>query len=266
MKEKKQKLALVLGGGGARGVSHIGVLKVLQENGIKPDFLVGCSMGSMIGAYYALGLDMDKLEEFVTGYRKRDAIMDLLDIGIPLRSVLKGRKVDKFISKLLKKSKFSQTKIPLYIMATDLETGEEVVLSRGDISEAVKASLCVPGIFPPVKIGRRYLIDGGVTNPTPIDVAKRMGAKKIIAVDLISNRSVNLSKPGMITTLMQSYEIIRTEAIKLKLSPIGSQTILIKPKVGGTVDSFKFTEMPKFIKIGIEAAKEALPKIKKLLK
>jgi len=265
MKDKKPKIGIALGGGGARGFAHIGALKVLVENGIKPDFIVGVSMGALMGACYAMGVPLADLEAEATGFNRRKAASKLLDLANPKVSLLKGAKIDKYIKKLIGEAVFSDTKIPVHVIATDLATGDEVVLSRGSLVEAIKASISVPGIFPPVKIGDRYLIDGGVTNPTPIDVVERLGADIVLGVDLIMKRNVNLDKPSMAATLMQSYEIIRTQAVRFNLNKVNGKAVLIKPKVNGTIDSFKFYDIDKFIRAGEEAAKEVLPEIKERL-
>jgi NTE family protein len=263
---KKKKIGLALGGGGARGLAHIGVLKVLRQAGIKIDFIAGTSMGALIGAVYALGLDMAEIEKEVISFDKKKAIISLFDFGKPGSSILKGDKIYRYIDALLLGKHFSETNIPFKAVATDLETGEEIILDKGKIVDAIMASISVPGIFPPVKIGSTYLIDGGVVNPTPIDVVKKMGADKIIGVDLISTKGKNFtSSPGMISTLLQSYEIIRTQAVKFKLAE-NNEAIMIKPKIRGAVESFKFYDIVKFIKSGEEATKEALPEILKNIK
>jgi len=261
----KSKIGLVLGGGGARGLAHIGVLKVLEQEGIKIDMVAGTSMGALIAACYALGLDLKALEKEATSFTKGKAFAKLIDIGASKKSIIKGKKIYRYICDLIGKAKFSDTKIPLNIIATDLANGEEVILSQGSIIQAIQASISVPGIFPPVKIGDKYLIDGGVVNPTPIDTMEKMGADIIIGVDLVINRKVSLDDPDIFTTLMQSYEIIRTQAVKLRLEKTRKNVIIIKPKLRGTIDSFKFYNIDKFIKSGEQAAMEKLPEIKQRL-
>jgi NTE family protein len=260
------KIGLALGGGGARGLAHLGVLKVLKRENIKIDYICGVSMGAFMGSYYALGLDLEALEKEVVKTTKRKAVKELLDLNGFKVSILKGKKTDKYIRKYLNNYKFSDTKIPLNIVATDLANGDEILLKKGDISEAVLASLSVPGIFPPVKIDDRYLIDGGVVNCTPVDVVEKMGADFIIGVDLVMKRNIKLDKPGLVTTLMQSYEIIRTHGIKHKIDSVLKDKIIIKPKLNGTIDSFKFYDIDKFIKAGEDEAEKMLPEIRKYMK
>ena len=181
--------------------------------------------------------------------------------------MLKGRKAYDFINNYLKDSKFSDTKIPLQIIATNLANGEEVIISKGSIAKAAQASTCVPGIFPPVKINNRYLVDGGVVNPTPVDTVENMGADIVIGVDLMLKREIKLTrKPNLVTTLLQSYEIIREQAVKLNLEKVSGDVILIKPKVKGAIESFKFYDIGKFIKAGEKATQAVLPEIRSRLK
>ena len=261
--KKNLKVGLALGGGGARGLAHIGVLKVLEKEGIKLDALAGVSMGSFVGACYATGLSVKEMEEEAVTFNKRKAIKKMLDLANPKRSVLKGKKVERYINNFLEKKDFKDTDVPMRVVATDLATGGEVVIKEGNLAQAVRASISVPGIFPPVKIGDRYLVDGGVVNCTPVNVLEDMGMDIIIAVDLIIKRQVDFEKkPGMITSLVQSYEIIRSQVAKNNVES-NKKVVLIKPEMRGTIDSFKFYNIKKFIESGEKATRTALPRIKK---
>ena len=261
----KPKVTLVLGSGGARGLAHLGVLKVLKEEAITVTSIIGVSMGAAIGAYFSLGFDIYELEKYVVSLNKRKAITSLLDLNNPTQSIIKGKKLNKFISKLLKDSSFSDTKIPLRILGTDLANGEEVIMDRGKLAEAVQASIAVPGIFPPVKRGSGFLVDGGVVNPTPIDLAIKDKPDLIIAVDLTIKRKADIIKPNMVTTLMQSYEIIRTHSV-LSNAKHRKKVVMIMPETRGTIDSFKFHHIEKFIASGEKSAKEKIGIIKRRLK
>lgn len=263
---KDKKIGLALGGGGARGLAHIGVLKVLAEEGIRIDMVAGASMGAFVGACYALGLDMEELEKEAISFTKAKAVKTFVDLAAHGKSILKGVKAEKYIKNIVgDKIFFEDTKIPLEIVCTDLSSGEEVVLKKGDLAEAILASVSVPAIFPPVEIDGRYLIDGGVINPTPVDIVKNMGADIVIGVDLVMKREAKLDKPNMITSLLQSYEIIRTQWVKHNISKIDKETVIIEPDARGTIDSFKFYDINKFIVSGEEAARKALPEIRKMI-
>lgn len=262
MSKKRKKVGLVLGGGGARGLTQIGILKVLDKAGVKPDFIVGSSIGAAIGAAIALGITPKELELEVNKYQKKTAMTKFIDPCLPKQSLIQGKKIARFLSELYGEKKFSDTLVPFFVNATDLASGKEVVLKKGRIDQAVLASISVPGIFPPVKIDGKYLIDGGVVNPTPIDVARKKGADLIIAVDFILKRSERLVKPNIISTLLLSYEVIRSESVKRIIRQNSNNLVLIKPKTKGTIDSFKFTYIKDFIKAGEEAALAKLDEIK----
>lgn len=260
-----KKFGIALGCGGARGLAHLGVLKVLQKEGIKIDFVVGASMGSFMGALFALGYDLEEIEKEALSFDKRKAVKVLLGASNPKNSLIGTKKIKKYIEKFLKDKEFKDAKLPLRITATDLASGEQVVIKSGKLIDAVMASISVPGIFPPVKIGDKYYIDGGVVNPTPVDVVQSLGADVIVGVDLVMQRTIKLENPSIFTTLMQSYEIIRTQGVKYNLEKASGNVIIIKPKLRGAIDSFKFYDIDKFIKSGEEATKEMLPKIKKAI-
>jgi len=258
-----KKIGLALGGGGARGLAHIGVLKVLAREGISVDAIAGSSMGSIVGACYALGIKTEEMEEIILKFSSKRKIASLLDFGLLNGSVMKGDKPYNFLESFIGDATFSKTKIPFCAIATNLSTGDETIINRGKIVNALRASSCVPGIFPPVKIGGNYFIDGGVVNPTPVDVVKKMGADVVIGVDLIFTEKTKLKNLNMFSVLMQSYEIIRNQAIKLKQKDMLSEAIIIKPQARSLTDSFKFHIIKKFIKSGEVAATKAMPEIKK---
>jgi NTE family protein len=262
----KKKIGFAFGGGGARGLAHIGVLKILEKEGIQADMAAGTSMGSIIGAAYALGMPIAEMEKLALGITRRTALRDLFDPCVPKQAMLKGQKVNKYINSVFDNAEFKNTRIPLKIVATDLECGDEVVLEKGNIADAVMASICVPGIFPPVRIGNKILIDGGVVNPTPVDVVADMGADAVIGIDLVMKRKIVLDKPSIITTLFQSYEIIRSHSVRSKLAGPLKNTVIIKPEMRGTIDSFKFHDIQKFIASGEKAAVDEMDNIRQLLK
>lgn len=261
----QKKIGLVLGGGGARGIAHIGVLKVLLRENIKFDLLCGCSMGALVGSCYATGMGIEKMEEIALNLRKRD-LLKWLNISWPAISLVKGERVNEFLNSLVDNKDFSDTILPFTVMATDLENGQEVVLEKGSIANAVQASISVPGIFPPVETDGKYLIDGGVVNPTPIDIAEKMGAEIIIGVDLILKNDIKLDNPRMISTLIQSYEIIRNQTVKQKINNLSAKVILIYPEIRSTLDSFKFSDIAKLIECGEKAAEKVLSELKSCLR
>ncbi|MDO8656811.1 MAG: patatin-like phospholipase family protein, partial [Nanoarchaeota archaeon] len=185
IKKRNLKLGLALGAGGARGLAHIGVLKVLHEAGIRPDFLAGTSMGAVIGALYAAGKSPEWIEELVktTDWKK------MMDVSVPKTGFLQGKIVEENLRKLLWNKPFHRLKIPFQVVAYNLTKKKEIIFSAGDVAQAVRASISIPGVFSPAHIKRDEYIDGAVANPTPFDVVRKMGADIVIAVDLFPKRS-----------------------------------------------------------------------------
>jgi len=259
----RPKIGGALGSGGARGLAHIGVLRVLEENNIPIDYLAGASIGSIVGAYYSINRNIASLEKKVSQLTNKD-FLKLIDFTYPKQSLLRGNKIKNFINRLIEKKSFSDTKIPFKIVTTDLCSGEEVQINKGNLIDSIMASISLPAILPPVKINNRLLIDGGVINPTPVDVVKKMGADIIIGVDLIMKHPIKLKNPNILETLMHSFEIIRMQNIQAHISNV-KDAIIIKPSFAGNLDLYRFDKFQRFIEEGKRVAIKALPKIKELI-
>jgi len=177
----RPKIGVALGSGAARGLAHIGVLKVLEENHIPIDFISGTSIGALIGAMYASGVPVSQMEK-VAMEIDWVRLAKLLDPGIPLSGLTDGRKLITFIEELLPVRTFEELRIPLAVTATDINTGEAVIIKQGDLLEALRACLAFPGIFTPAVFGNRVLVDGGLCKPLPTDVTRSLGADKVIGV------------------------------------------------------------------------------------
>ena len=175
-----KKVGLALGGGTALGFSHIGVLESLEKNKIKIDYLSGTSMGAVIAALYASGMSIRDMKEITTTTRWEN----LVDFKLPDRGILSGDKIEKFLRVLLKNKQFKDLNIPLAVVATDIYNGEKIIFKKGDVASAVRASISLPNIFVPFEYNNRVLIDGGIVDPIPVDIAKSMGADIVIATDL----------------------------------------------------------------------------------
>ena len=182
---KATKIGLVLGSGGARGYAHLGVLQALYEADIHIDLVVGTSFGAIVGAGYAAGRNIYELEKIAleTGWIK---LLKMIDVAPP-KGIFAGNKLERFFSVLTQQKHFSELKVPLTVVATDIETGEEVLINKGPVSKAILASSAFPGIFAPVEIDNRWLVDGVLVNPLPIQTAFDMGADIVIAVDVSSS-------------------------------------------------------------------------------
>lgn len=164
----KPKVGIALSSGVVRGISHIGILKVLEREKVPIDFVAGTSIGALIGALYCSGTTIEEMENLVNTAKWRE----LVDFTIPKNGLIAGKKIEAFISKILKKKTFEELNIPLSIVATDLNSGDKVVFSEGDIIKAVKASISMPGVFEPVLDGDSILADGGLVDPIPVDIIK----------------------------------------------------------------------------------------------
>jgi len=263
---KRPKIGLVLGSGGARGLAHIGVLKVLEKNNIPIDYIAGVSAGALIGAYYALNIETDGMEKIASKTTKRE-LLTLIDPSNPKRALIKGNKIKNFIKNLLNDRDFKDTKIPLTVVVTDLEKGQEIHIKKGNLAEVVRASIGIPGIFCPYKLNDKWFVDGGLINATPVDVARDMGADFVIAVDLTMSSEARFKDPTIVETLIQSFDIMRTELTKMKIQSV-KDLVLIQPTIHNKngVDSLRFYEAKRFIKAGEEAAEKAMPEIKKKIK
>ena len=173
----KPKLGLALSGGGARGVAHIGVLRVFEEVGIQPDCLSGTSMGGVIAAGYAAGMSTYQLEEVVVEFAKFRTMMRLADPTLPRSGLFQGKRLLEFMEEYLEGKKFADLSVPLTLVAVDLNSGQEVHLRDGSVAGAVRATISVPGLLSPVERDGMQLVDGGLLNNLPVDGA---GGRKSI--------------------------------------------------------------------------------------
>ena len=175
-------VGLALGSGGVRGLAHVGIIKTLIENGIPIDNIAGTSIGAWVGAHYALFQDIEKLEEYTVG-KKKEKFLSMLEISFK-GGVIKGRKIVQLFDEWLDGAAFEDTKIPIKIIAADVITGEQVVFDSGKLAPAIRASISIPSLFEPFSYKGNTLIDGGICNPVPVDIAKGMGSDVIIATSL----------------------------------------------------------------------------------
>jgi NTE family protein len=178
----RPKIGLALGSGSARGLAHLGVIRAIEDAGIELDFIAGTSMGALIGAIHAAG----KLGELEATFRTFDwkKTVSFFDVVLPKSGLLDGARISALARAHIHATSIETLPKPFAAVATDIVSGEEIVIRSGDVIEAVRASLSVPGIFTPVRSNGRVLVDGGLTNPVPVSVARAMGADIVIAVDL----------------------------------------------------------------------------------
>ena len=180
---KNRRVGLALGSGGARGWAHLGVLRALKEKGIEVDVVAGTSMGSVAGAFFAAGRE-DALRELAENLDWRLLRQFFWEISLSRSGLTDGRRLLAETKKILGVDEFRETRLPFRAVATDLDTGGEVVLDAGNLLQALRASISIPGLFSPVRIGDRLLVDGGLVNPVPVNVVRAMGAQYVVAVDV----------------------------------------------------------------------------------
>jgi NTE family protein len=257
MKKIHKRVALVLGGGAARGLAHIGVLKVLRHYKIPVDIVVGTSIGSLMAAIYALNLTLKHVEEVAL----KTTWKDLSDFALSKTGFLEGRNLERIIEDLIEGKGFSDLKKELAVVTTDIENGEEVVIRSGSLSKAIRASCSIPGIFIPVRIGKRLLVDGGLRSAVPSETAKAMGANFIIAVDV--GYCVKKARiTNIFQVLFQSIQIIGSELNKHEAKPAD---MIIDIPLGENIDQMAFDKSAEIISAGEQAAQRVMPELLSLL-
>ena len=272
-KLKKRKVGLALGSGAARGLAHIGVLDVLQREGIPIDMIASTSAGALIGALCAQGKDCAVIKDLARSIDWK-RMVSLVDLAIPKTGLISGKKIKNWLGLIIGGDiEFSAFRIPLACVATDIITGEEVVIKQGSVLEAIRASISLPGIFTLVKWNGRYLIDGSPVNPVPVSVVREMGADFVIAVNVIPDvsesarqvgkeRGRGLKEPNIFSVLMQSMYIAVYSLVKPSLE---AADVVIHPQVAH-VRYGDFHRAQECIKQGELAAQAAIPEIKRLLR
>ncbi len=178
------KTALVLGSGGARGWAHIGVIRALEERGIHPDIVVGTSIGALVGGIYAAG-GLPYLHQAALKLDWKKVFYHFFEVSLPRSGLLDGSRIEEFVSTYVRRGDIESLPLTFMCVATDIMTGNEVVIARGDLIRGIRASISVPGMFTPVRWDAKILVDGGLVNPLPVSVARRAGAERVIAVELM---------------------------------------------------------------------------------
>jgi len=180
--EHRPIVALVLGSGGARGYAHIGVIQVLEQYGIHPDFIVGTSAGSVVGSIYASGKNAQQLREIALNMKAND----VRDVKLAMTGFFDGQKVQDYVNEQVLSTPLELLKTPMYVVATELKEGKKVVFNYGNTGQAVRASVSIPSMFIPTKIAGDEYVDGGLVSPVPVNVARELGADIVIAVDILA--------------------------------------------------------------------------------
>lgn len=272
-------VGLALSSGGARGIAHIGVLKVLEAANIPVDMIAGTSAGSLFGGLYACGKSVDEVADFAKNLVNLKALKSGLwdpKFNLPWDGLIKGNATLKFLAKQFNGLTFADTKIPFYVVAADVLTGEEVVFEKNSVAEAVRASIGMIGIFSPYRLNGHYLIDGGAVNPVPATVLAEKGANIIIASSVIPSIEEERSRgrqaqgqrannqqrqPNFLGVLTSMMGIMEREIVRTRMSPVD---VLIRPRVE-VYTAMDYDKATEFIKLGEEAASKEIPVLQSLL-
>lgn len=252
------RIGLALGGGAARGFAHVGVIGVLEQQGIRPHCVVGTSAGSLVAALYASGKTHAELEKAALGMEE----VVLTDWTLPFgnRGVLKGQALAKYVNQQVNNRLLEQMAVPLGILATDLANGRGVLFQRGDTGTAVRASSAVPGVFQPVEIAGREYVDGGLVAPVPVHHAQQMGAELVIAVDISSPPEGNAATDTL-KVMLQTFAIMGQTINRFELQ---AAHVVVRPRLAG-VGSAAFGERQRSMAAGREAMLAALPLLREQL-
>jgi NTE family protein len=267
----RKRVGLALSSGAARGLAHVGVLEVLERNGIPIDLIAGTSIGAIVGAFYAAGKDISEIKKAVVNLNRRQ-MLSLADFTIPTRGFIKGRKITEWLKSVIGGTCFRDLKIPFACVATDISTGEEVVIKEGSVVAAVRASASMPVIFTPARLGGQFLVDGGLVNPIPVRILRDMGADFVIAVSVVpylSNRvqpqepssASRPKEPNILSVLVRIMYIVGYQAA---LSGIREADITIAPDVAH-IRPDNFNRARECILQGEQAAQRAIPELKRKL-
>ncbi len=249
-------LALALGGGAARGFTHIGVIEVIESLGVRPEWVVGTSAGSLVGALYASGMTVPEL-------KKQALALDEAELGdwtITGRGPLKGEAIERLVNRLIGNKAMESFPIKFAAVATDLFNGKPIYFTRGNAGQAVRASSSVPGVFEPVSIRGRDYVDGGLVSPIPVSAARALGAKKVIAVD-ISAKPKFQSTDSMPQMFLQTFAIMGQQ---MGATELARADVAIVPEVGD-LSAGDFSQRVRSIKEGSRAAQLQREAIKRLI-
>lgn len=255
VERRAPRLGLALGGGAARGFAHVGVIQVLEQNGIRPDVVVGTSAGSLVAALYASGQSGAELEKSALAMEEAT----LTDWSLPIfgRGMLKGEALARYVRQAVDGRLLENMVLPLGVVATDLGNGQGILFRRGDTATAVRASSAVPGVFEPVRIAGREYVDGGLVAPVPVRYARDMGAEVVLAVD-ISSQPENNAADGSFRALLQTFAIMGQSINRHELA--GADVVLRPALVG--MGSADFSSRQRAMAAGRAAMQAALPQLK----
>jgi NTE family protein len=242
--EPRHRIGIALGGGAARGWAHIGVMRALDEAGLAPDIIAGTSIGAVVGGCYVAGV-LDGVERFARGLTRR-RVFGLLDLNFAGSGLISGNRLSKLLVETLHGKRIEELPRRFVCVATELATGHEIWMSRGNMVEAIRASYALPGIFQPIKVGGRWLVDGAIVNPVPVSVCRALGADIVIAVNLssdifgrgtvvqdhsadpIADQAIDEATTGGIVTGEDARKILRRQLIGGNNGPPGISSVMVE--------------------------------------
>lgn len=260
----KRGIGLALGSGSARGLAHIGVLKVLEREGIPINAISGASIGALIAGLYAAGVPLEDLESIALKATRR-TVLSFIDPIPSLKGLMLGKKIQELLRSFIGSADFSELKIPVALVATDILTGEEVVFkNNGDVVDAIRASISIPVVFVPVRVGERTLVDGGVVNPVPVDTVTSLDPRAVpVAVSVIPKvEHKQAERPTTVDIFLNAFDIMQQRLYEMNKS---LARIVIEPDVS-FASGIEFWEAKRIIERGEQAALKAVPDIKRALK
>jgi NTE family protein len=261
--DRRPKVGLVLGGGGARGLAHIGVLKVFRQEGVPVDVVAGTSVGALIGALYAAGLPPEQIETLGRdiGWDELTDLSTARVVKLVLsEQLLTTQKMERYIERYIGDKKFADLAVPFACVATDLKTGEQIVLREGSVALAARASATMPGLFRPVPFRHRLLVDGGLVDNVPTDVARLLGADVIVAVSV----PADFSRYNVSNVLMTLTQALYIQGETISRERLASADVVVQPAVGH-VSAMELWRSKECIEKGESAARAALPRIRRTL-
>lgn len=250
---RKLVIGLALGGGAAKGFAHIGVIKMLEANGIHADVVSGTSAGSVVGSLYASGMDAFAMQQTAISLDEAS----IRDVRLFSGGLVQGQKLQEYVDGLVHHRPIERLRLPFAAVATDLATGQRTVFTHGDTGQAVRASCSIPGVFEPAVIDGRHYVDGGVVSPVPVDAARQLGADFVIAVD-ISSRSDGTLPTDMLGIVGRSVVIMGRH---LGAQELARADVVIRPQVDG-IGAADFEQRDRAIMEGEKAALAAMPLIR----
>lgn len=256
--ENRPIVALVLGSGGARGYAHIGVIQVLEKQGIHPDLIVGTSAGSIVGSIYASGKTAEELRDIALSMKAND----VRDIKLDMKGFFDGQKVENYVNQQVNNTPLESLRIPMYVVATELKEGKKVVFNYGNTGQAVRASVSIPSMFIPTRIGTDEYVDGGLVSPVPVGVARDLGADIIIAVDILA-QPMHTETTNVWGMFNQNINIMQSRLAEEELK---HADIVIQPDLREKGHIFDVKGRAMTMQAGVDAAQNQLNTITTLLK